>query len=80
MRFIFLRWSFPWWRRHNGFGGLEGRVKVGENIPGGGRRVCGDREVNGVLGGQEVPAFIGRGGLRNGVEARAEKRFLTEEP
>ena len=42
--------------------------------------MCGDREVNGVLEGQEVPAFIVRGGLRNGVEARAEKRFLTEEP
>lgn len=33
------------------FGDLRGRVKVGENIPSGGRRACGDMEVNGMLGG-----------------------------
>lgn len=34
----------------------------------------------GVWGGHQVPVFTVRGGLRNGAEARAEKRFLTEEP
>lgn len=47
----FLVWEFSVVLMWDGCGGLEGRVKVGENIPGGGSRACGDMEGNGVLGG-----------------------------
>lgn len=63
----------------DGFGDLRGRVKVGENIPSGGRRACGDMEVNGMWGGGAASLWIiARGGLRIEAEAKARKRFLIE--